>query len=263
MPRASPALASRKNAEAGKGSSSERSLRLLGLLASEGRAQTLAELSARLALPKVTTHRLCTQLLAGGFVARDVDERSFVVGPALRKLALDTLNRGTSRALRHAVLDDLVGKVGETCNFTTRDGASVLYLDRVEAPWPWRLTMDVGVHVPLHCTASGKLFLALMPKAERDELIAHLALSRMTANTLTRARDLRAECDAIERRDYALDREEFIAGLLALAVPVRDAAGQVRAAIAVHAPVVRLSATAAVALLPALKRAAVRIGRLL
>ena len=148
-------------------------------------------------------------------------------------------------------------------NFTTRDGASVLYLDRVEAPWPWRLTMDVGVHVPLHCTASGKLFLALMPTAERDELIAHLALPRMTANTLTRARDLRTECDVIESRDYALDREEFIAGLLALAVPVRDAAGQVRGAVAVHAPVVRLSAKAAVALLPALRQGAARIGRLL
>ena len=39
----------------------------------------------------------------------------------------------------------------------------MLYLDRVEAQWPLRLTLDVGSHVPLHCTASGKLFLALMP----------------------------------------------------------------------------------------------------
>ena len=263
MPRALPTKPPRRTAEPASRSSSERSLRLLGLLAEQGRAQTLAELSLRLALPKATTHRLCAQLLAGGYLARDIDERSFVVGPALRGLALDALNHGTARALRHEVLAEVVAKVGETCNFTTRDGASVLYLDRVEAPWPWRLTMDVGVHVPLHCTASGKLFLAFMPEAEREALLAHLALLRLTANTITRARALRVECEAIARRGHAMDREEFVAGLVALAVPVRDAQGQVRAAIAVHAPSARLSARAALARLPALTEAARRMGRLL
>ena len=244
-------------------SSAERSLRLLALLAQEGRPQTLAELSAQLGLAKATTHRLCAQLLASGFLARDIDERSFGVGPALRRLALNALNHGSARALRHAVLADLVEKVGETCNFTTLDGASVLYLDRVEAPWPWRLTMDVGVHVPLHCTASGKLFLAFMPAAKRDAVIKHAALTRMTANTLTSARELRAACETIAREGHALDREEFITGLVAVAVPVRDAQGRVRAAIAVHAPSVRLSAEAALARLPALAEAARRMGRLL
>ena len=254
-PRRAPEPASR--------SSSERSLRLLALLAEEGRALTLAELSLRLDLPKATTHRLCAQLLAGGWLARDLDERSFVVGPSLRRLGLDALNHGSARALRHSVLADLVDKVGETCNFTTLDGASVLYLDRVEAPWPWRLTMDVGVHVPLHCTASGKLFLAFMPAAERDAVIKHAALTRMTANTLTSARELRAECETIAREGHALDREEFITGLVAVAVPVRDAQRRVRAAIAVHAPAVRVSAEAALSRLPALFEAARRMGRLL
>lgn len=42
------------------------------------------------------------------------------------------------RSLRHVVLEALVQEVGETCNFTTLDGACVLYMDRVEAPWRWR-----------------------------------------------------------------------------------------------------------------------------
>ena len=82
----------------------------------------------------------------------------------------------------------LVREVGETCNFTTLDGAEVLYLDRVEAKWPLRLSLDVGSHVPLHCTASGKLFLATMPAAQRDALIDRLALPRMTPNTITTRR---------------------------------------------------------------------------
>ena len=261
-PKAKPATLF--DADAGSGSSSaERSLRLLSLLANEGRALSLADLAARLALPKGTAHRIASQLLASGFLARDVDERSFIVGPALRQLAFDTLNHGVVRGLRHEVLAELVAQVGETCNFTTLDGTRVLYLDRVEAQWPLRLTLDVGSHVPMHCTASGKLFLAQMPVAARDALIALLPLPRMTRNTLVSARALRAECDRIAAQGYACDREEFIAGLIAVAVPVQAADGARRAAIAVHAPVARLTLNAAVAQLVALQAAASRMRDLL
>ena len=123
---------------------------MLLLLANEGRALSLAELAAQLALPKGTENRIGLQLLASGFLARDVDERSFVVGPALRQLALGLLNHGGVRGLRHEVLAELVANVGESCNFTTLDGA----------------------RVPRHGTASGKLFLAQMPQAAIDALIA-------------------------------------------------------------------------------------------
>jgi DNA-binding IclR family transcriptional regulator len=202
-------------------------------------------------------------LLAAGFLLRDVDERSFVVGPALRRLAFDTLNHGVVRGLRREVLAALVAEVGETCNFTTLDGTEVVYLDRVEARWPLRLSLDVGSHVPLHCTASGKLFLAQMPQAARDALIAQLPLARMTRNTIVSAKGLRAECDRIALSGHATDREEFIAGLIALAVPVTGDDGLCRAAIAVHAPVARMTLAAAVAKLAALQAAAVRMRGLL
>ena len=258
-----PRNKSDSDAVAAPSSSAERSLRLLSLLAQEGRALSLAELSVRLGLPKVTTHRLCAQLLDGGFLARDVDERCFAVGPALRKLAFDTLNHGVVRGLRHEVLAALVTKVGETCNFTTLDGTQVLYIDRVEAQWPLRLTLDVGSHVPLHCTASGKLFLAEMPAAERDVLIAQLPLTRMTRHTLTSAKALKTECAAIAVQGHSSDREEFIAGLIAVAVPVRDTRGRARAAIALHAPTARLSLTDAQRQLPALRAAAAQMSALL
>jgi IclR family acetate operon transcriptional repressor len=245
------------------GSSAERSLRLMSLLAKEGRALTLADLAARLDLPKGTAHRICAQLLATGFLARDIDERSFIVGPALRQLAYDTLNHGVVRGLRHEVLAELVAKVGETCNFTTLDGARVLYLDRVEAQWPLRLTLDVGSHVPMHCTASGKLFLAHMPHPKRDALMTQLALSKMTRNTITSVKALKLECDRIVEQGYSCDREEFIAGLIAVAVPVAGMDGGSRAAIAVHAPTARMSLVDAVAQLGALRGAAKKMRELL
>ena len=245
------------------GSSTDRSLRLLSVLADQGRPMSLAELVEALHLPKATVHRLCTQLMQSGFVARDLNERDFVVGTALRKLALDTLNHGSLRGLRHQVLARLVAQVGETCNFTTLDGARVLYLDRVEAPWPWRLTLDVGAHVPLHCTASGKLFLAFMTDKQREFTLRTLNLQSITMHSIDTVSAMRLECAAIRKQGYAFDREEFVLGLVAIAVPVRDAAGEVRAAVAVHAPVDRLSLEKAVYHLPALNRAAEHMAALL
>jgi IclR family acetate operon transcriptional repressor len=240
-------------------SAAGRSLSLLSLLASEGRPLTLADLASRLALPKATAHRICEQLVEAGYLARDVRERSFVAGPALHRLAFDTLNHGVLRGLRHDVLAELVGRIGETCNFTTLDGTRVLYVDRVEAAWPLRLTLDVGSHVPLHCTASGKLFLASMSEVAREAVLAQIAMPRMTARTITTAKALRVECAEIAKAGYACDRAEFIEGLIAVAVPVRDAEGAVRAAVAVHAPEARLSLRQAIAQLAALRAAAKRM----
>jgi DNA-binding IclR family transcriptional regulator len=243
--------------------SADRALRVLSTVAQLGRPLTLAELAQRVSLPKPTVHRLCVNLLAGGYLARDVDEKMLVVGASLRRLAFDALNHATLRGLRHRVLTALVEEMGETCNFTTLDGTQVLYLDRVEAQWPLRLTIDVGAHVPLHCTASGKLFLAHLPGRQRNNVIRQMPLPRLTPFTLTDPAEIRNECDAIVANGFATDREEFVIGLVAIAVPIRDSDGAVRAAVSVHAPTGRLVIDDAKDRIDMLRRAATRMSALL
>lgn len=245
------------------GGSAERSLQLLQTLTRGPRGMTLAELAENLEIPKATVHRLCSRLIDLHFIARDVDERFYVAGPALQRLAFDTLTHGPLSRLRHMVLSELVHEVGETCNFTALDGASVLYLDRVEAQRPWRMTLDVGAHVPLHCTASGKLFLAHMPEDERKKLLRHLPLESLTANSLTTADALSESVRDTLDKGFAVENEEFIVGLIAIAVPVYDADRQVRAAIAMHCPTSHVSPVQALEKVPALISAATRMGELL
>lgn len=251
------------SATSGQGGSTVRTLRLLQLLTARGEAMTLAELADSLDIPRPTAHRLCARLLETGFIARDVDERRYGVGPALRRMALDTLNHGTLSGLRHDVLASLVAQIGETCNFTTLDGAAVLYLDRVEAERPWRLTLSPGVHVPLHCTASGKLFLAHMAEPERETLLQRLTLEPLTARTLTTAEALRAAVAETREHGYGLECEEFVVGLIALAVPVRDGGGQIRAAIAMHCPTTHVTMEEALRKRPQLEAAARHMSELL
>ena len=108
-----------------------------------------------------------------------------------------------------------------------------------------------------------------MAPARRDALLAQLALTALTAltamtpRTRTEVPVLRAECEAIRARGYSTDDEEYITGLLAVAVPVFDDSGQVRAALALHAPSARMPLQSAVARLPALQKAAARMAALL
>ncbi|MBF6618274.1 MAG: IclR family transcriptional regulator [Candidimonas sp.] len=238
------------------GGAPARTLRILALVSSHGGAITLAEIAEALSLPKGTAHRLCTLLVSMGFLMRDVDDRSYAVGKALRRLAMSTLKHRSVQSLRHDILLQLVKQVGETCNFNTLDGTQVVYLDRVEGQWPLRLIFDVGSRVPLHCTASGKLLLSHMRASEANRILPYLQLEANTPSTITCLMELERECRQIREQDYATDREEFIAGMVAVAVPVRDTRGEVQAVIAMHAPTARMTLERAIEQLPYLNKAA-------
>jgi len=104
-----------------------------------------------------------------------------------------------------------------------------------------RIQLAPGSRLPLHCTASGKLFLALMPLHRRRALLAHLALEAHTPCTLTSRATLEEALDTVARNQLSTDDEEFIQGMVAIAVPVFDEVGQIQATLAIHAPRLRHS----------------------
>lgn len=232
-----------------------RALHLIETVAAAERPLTLPELCALLDLPKATTHRLCQQLEQNGFIVREPGGRRYTPGARLLRISFNTLRSGLT-AERHQILSALVDAIGETCNFTTLSGHEVLYLDRVESRWPLRLHFDIGSRVPAHCTASGKLMLAAMKGPERKRVIDAIGLPAYTPHTITSRAAFEAELNKIAQQGYSLDREEFLLGMAAIAVPVTDGNGAVIAAVACHAPSVRFNPEQAKEYLPQLRQAA-------
>ncbi len=148
---------------------------------------------------------MCQMLLELGMIANDVNEKAFLIGPALRRLAMTHSLMARSAPSAYGA-GRPGGRVGETCNFTTLSGSSVLYLDRVETRHAWRLTINVGERVPIHCTASGKLFLAFMPSTKRNYLLRNIELHKLTENTVTDLVKLRAMLDTIASTGYSEDQ---------------------------------------------------------
>lgn len=245
-----------------------RALSVLEALASAGQPYTLSQLSVRLHIPKATLLRMIEALEVRGYVMHMPDshgyDRAITLGPSAAQLALSALSNNTFTRACRAVLRALVDVLGETCNLTALDNDAVLYVERVETTEPLRLEMRPGMRVPLHCTASGKLFLSQMTTVERNAMLARLTLKEMTYRTFTDAERLGAELQRLGKRDVGIDNEEFVRGMVAVAVPVRaTAGGRVLAALAVHAPTARATLDDLLQAVPRMREAASRLAPLL
>src|SRR5690606_30454939 len=237
------------------GSAILRAMRVMEAIAASPVPPQLAEICKAVELPKPTVFRILATLEVAGLVGREPGSKRYHCGRRLNSLAGEVLLNSPTRAARHAILEELVEHTGETCNLTIPNGNSVMYLGRVETAWPLRIALGAGSSVPLHASASGKLFLAHMPKRSRERFVRQSPLVRHTQKTVTDPRALAGELERIREQGYATDDEEYLAGICCLAVPVHDADGRVVAALAMHSPVPRLALTEAMQFLPAMQSA--------
>ncbi|MGQ7247951.1 IclR family transcriptional regulator [Halomonas sp. V046] len=217
----------------------QRGLAVLETIATAPHGMSAADLERHLEIPKPTLHRLLKQLEEQELVVRDVEGRHLMPGERLHRMAMGVLANESLKAPRRMLLKRLADEVGETCNLTLLDGHEVLYYERVETNWPVRIQLPPGSRLPLHCTASGKMFLALMPATQRRELLKHLALDAYTPVTATDPASLETRLLRIADDELSTDDEEFIQGMVAVAVPVYDQAGRIQASLAIHAPRLR------------------------
>lgn len=239
-----------------------RMIALLELITTRDQLFTLQSLVDQTGIPKPTLHRMLQQLEGASLLTRHSDGRHYATGSRMRRLAEDVLLNDTRNGARNAILQDLVAQVGESCNITALSGNEVIYLDRVETPEPIRVHLGPGSRVPAHCSASGKLIIAQYGQAQRERLLGTGRLRQYTTHTLTDFAALESEMSLIRQQGYALDNQEYLEGLVCLAVLVPNPAGRSNMCVAIQAPLLRKTAADLQELLPLVQQAAVDIARI-
>lgn len=237
-------------------------LRLLYVLeeiARAGRPVLPASLGESLDLPKPTIHRLLQTAEAEGFLQRDVDGRSYGPGRRMRLLASNTLSSERVRSERLRVMKALAQEVGETCNLSAPGRDGMVYLDRVETHWPLRIQLPIGTLVPFHCTASGKMYLSSLRTEKLGRLLASLPLEPETDRTEVDQDKLMQEARQTRSNGYATDDQEFMEGMAAIAVPIKDDHARLLSTLSIHAPVQRHDVESLLQFLPQLQLAAQRL----
>jgi DNA-binding IclR family transcriptional regulator len=244
---------SNSGAEASSVQAVERALTILDLLARSGEAG-VTKLAADIGVHKSTAFRLVTTLERGGLVEQSEHRGKYRLGMGILRLAGATTARLDVVQEARAICRKLAAATGETVNISVLSDRSALYLDQVAGPSSLQPHNWVGQHIPLHATSNGKVLLSGLSAEEIAALVP--GLPALTDRTITDISKLQAEVDEVRVRGYAQAIDELEVGLTAIAAPIRNAHGDVIAALSVSGPSFRLDRARIGEVLPLLQDAA-------
>lgn len=237
--------------------SAARALAILQVFEQPPHTFGITELSERVGVSKGTVHLLVQTLVAAGYLEQDDSSRKYRLGGALYRLFAALPARADLRDIARRELETLCAATSLSCYLCIMVGHTVVLVEKAEPKLPFMLVLQLGITLPLHSSALAKLLLAYAPAARQQALLAETVaagLPEFTAHTITDPARLRQELAETVARGYALDREESVPGLFCVAVPVRDAGGEVVASLGVAALSTTLSERNYTDFLPLLNR---------
>lgn len=235
-----------------------RALSVLGAFDVSHRRLALSEIARRADLPVATASRLLAELVAGEALTRRPDGR-YEVGRLLWQLGLLAPVNQDLREVALPFMHDIHAATGDVVHLAVRDGCAALYVERMIGSGSVQVLSRMGVRLPLHATAVGKVLLAEAPREIRDKVMADL--TRVTRHTIVDHGRLARELAETRHRGYARTMEEMTLGSASVAVPIRpDPDGPPVAALGVVTIAVRPKVNQ---LVPTLQVAAAAMGRAL
>lgn len=207
----------------------ERGLGIIRTFGPDASEQTVSDIATKTGLTRATTRRFLITLVELGYV--QTDGRMFSLTPRILQLGYAFLSGlGFSDvALPH--LERLVAAVEESSEASVLDGEDVVYVVRVPSTTIMTISMNVGARMPAHATSMGKVLLAGLSDEELERYLATAGLQRALPRTIIDADVLREEVLTVRRQGYATADQELEEGLVAIAVPIHDRTGRVKAAI--------------------------------
>ena len=234
----------------------ERAVSLLECFSRKEPVLGVSEIARKLKFQKSTVHRLLTEMARQGLIDRDPSSHRYRLGHKLLYLGNLSASQYQLRDLALPVMRRVWEKSGETVTLSIRIGDQRMYLDQIESLEEVRVAVEIGKPLPLTCGANGKVFLAAMDPVEVDRILGTGSLSALTASTIVDSTRLREELAQVRALGYAISLGERVAGVHALAAPLRNSNGQVVASIGISAPASRMSVDRLGERAPALVQAA-------
>lgn len=221
-----------------------RGLEVLRSFGPDAPRQTLTECAQRVGLTRAGARRILLTLQTLGYV--ESDGRQFRLTPRVMELGFAYLGSQPWRGLAQPVMEALTAQLGESSSAAVLDGSDIVYVLRVPAKRIMSINLGVGTRLPAHCTSMGRVLLAALPEDARIERLQAIAaagqLTQRTEHTLTDPDTLLDLLARVRRQGWAHVDQELEIGLQSMAVPLKDRAGRVIAAINVSAPSSLMSA---------------------
>jgi IclR family acetate operon transcriptional repressor len=216
----------------------DRALYLLETIAEVGGEATLTELATRTGLNISTCHHLLATLIQRGFAAKVSGRRLYALGSRIIALSHACLQVDLPRRAQ-PYLEAVNRATGETVHLAALQGDTVMTLAVREARHAVRVdTGKIGKVEAPHATSVGKAMMAWLPEDEIRRILGN-GMKRFTDKTITDFPAFLESLRIVRRNGYAIDREEFLPGVICVGAAIRDQAGTVIGAISASTPMMR------------------------
>jgi IclR family pca regulon transcriptional regulator len=197
---------------------------------------TTSQISSKTGFSRAAVRRCLYTLVRLSFAGSD-DNRHFYLRPRVLTLGHSYLSSMPLAMAAQPILDHVSRVFRESCSIATLDGTEIVYIARANVTRIMSIDLGVGSRLPAFCTTMGRILLAHLPPEKLDEILEQIVFRKFTERTVVGAEKLRQILRSVQRNGYSIIDQELEYGLRALAVPIRNPAGKVVAAlnVGVHA----------------------------
>ncbi|WP_395448106.1 IclR family transcriptional regulator C-terminal domain-containing protein [Aminobacter sp. UC22_36] len=236
----------------------ERGLAVMEILAANPAGLTLTETADKAGLTRAGARRFLLTLVATGYAVQA--GRNFSLSPRLLAQARIWLHGVPLWTFAEPFMRETAAKLHESCSAAILSGEDMVYVARVPGPRIIGVDLQVGAHLPAHCTAMGRVLLSGLNDADLEAFMTGAGIAQRTPRTITDRTKLVEIVKDVGRSGFAIVDEELEIGLRSIAVPLRDRSNAIVAAINVSTQTSRHTpAQMEAELLPILRQVAARI----
>lgn len=190
---------------------------------------SISEAAERSGLDRATARRCLLTLAHHGYA--DWDGKFFTLTPRVLRLGTASLASMPLPQIVQPVLDALSDRIGESSSVSILDGPEIVYIARASQRKVMSISLMPGSRLPAYCTSMGRILLAALAETERLAILGPGPLPRRTAATQTSLTDVLTAIERAGSDGFAVIDQEVEAGLVSIAVALRDMRGRVVAAL--------------------------------
>jgi DNA-binding IclR family transcriptional regulator len=189
----------------------------------------ISDIASLLGISKSTVHGIAAALEEQGAVIRDPSSKRYTIGLTLMELGKAAYERVDIIRTARPIMEQLMTQCNESVFLGIRNQDHVTVIDIVESTKDFKISSPIGTALPLLAGAVGKAFLSRMPEADAAAYLKANPIRRFTARTITDPAAYLAELDTVRSKGYALDDEEYLVGVRAVAVCLSPFSGRLPA----------------------------------
>jgi len=112
-----------------------------------------------------------------------------------------------------------------------RSDRRVILIDKVDSAYGIKVSSEIGMQMPILAGAGIKAMLSQLSDEGIDEILARTELKRCTPYSIIDKAVYKEEILEVRKQGIAYDREEYIEGMVAFAIPIKANSRDLQAAI--------------------------------